>query len=142
MKQSKTYKAWNAMNQRCNNINCKDYHYYGGRNIKICGRWLSKNNGFQNFLKDMGECPIRLTLDRIDNNKNYYKENCRWTTQNKQNRNTRQNINILLNGKLLCLKDHCKELNLNYNTINIRILRGWTPEKALIIPIRKRRKYE
>lgn len=87
-----TYTRWNAMIQRCANPNDKMYHRYGGRGITVCDRWLQ----FEAFLGDMGEAPDGLCLDRIDNDKGYYKENCRWTTWtvNNNNRNVCQRTSI------------------------------------------------
>ena len=66
-KQSLEYRSWYAMHKRCNNPKATDYKYYGGRGIKVCNRW----NKFENFLRDMGPCPIvagkRKTVDRINN---------------------------------------------------------------------------
>jgi hypothetical protein len=81
---SSTYKIWRAMIDRCTNSNCSTYHYYGGRGIKVCERWLN----FENFLKDMGPRPTKLTIDRIDNDGNYEPGNCRWVTH-KENCNNR-----------------------------------------------------
>lgn len=90
-KHSKTYYVWGAMIQRCTNKNCKEYKYYGRRGIKVCKRWSNKETGYINFLSDMGECPKGLTLDRINNDGNYYKVNCRWTTMKEQANNRRSN---------------------------------------------------
>jgi hypothetical protein len=84
---TKIYRVWSGIIQRCNNPNNKDYKDYGGRGIVVCKRWLK----FENFLKDMGEVPFGLTLDRINNDKNYYKKNCRWATWNQQANNRRNN---------------------------------------------------
>lgn len=81
-----TYKAWCDMKSRCLNPNRQDFHYYGGRDIKVCDRWLS----FENFLADMGERPDGLTLERLNNNGNYEPSNCRWATWSEQNQNKRQ----------------------------------------------------
>jgi hypothetical protein len=77
---SPTYLSWRNMQYRVNNPNNPNYQSYGGRGITIDPKW----NDFEVFLADMGEKPEKLTLDRIDNNKGYSKDNCRWTTRTKQ----------------------------------------------------------
>ena len=79
-----------AMLSRCNNRDNKSYENYGGRGITVCDRWSEPDGkGFLNFLEDMGERPEGMTLDRIDVNGNYYKENCRWADSSTQSYNTR-----------------------------------------------------
>lgn len=70
-----TYHSWNAMKQRCTNPNREDYEHYGGRGIMFDPSWAQ----FSNFLADMGERLPETTLDRIDVNKGYSKNNCRWS---------------------------------------------------------------
>lgn len=80
------------MKQRCINPNHPKFKYYGGRGIEVCERWLEEN-GYNNFLKDMGERPDNFTLDRIDNNGNYEPSNCRWVPMSIQSLNKRPTIN-------------------------------------------------
>jgi hypothetical protein len=77
-----TYKIWTGIKSRCYNPKVRIYKYYGGRGITMCDRW---KNSFDNFLEDMGERPLGLQLDRIDNNKGYSPENCRWVTPKENN---------------------------------------------------------
>jgi len=135
---SKTYKSWIDMGQRCTNPKNPAYKNYGGRGITICERWLDKNNGFINFLEDMGECPKGCEIDRINNNLGYCKENCRWVTRYIQSRNKRNNKLFTYKGKIQILKDWAVEYKIKYKTLWMRIYSlKWSIEKALTTPIRK-----
>lgn len=88
LRNSPEYQSWKAMIQRCTNPKAQGYEYYGGRGITVCSPWL---NSFEEFYADMGLRPSNgYSIDRIDNNKGYYKENCRWATSAEQNKNKRQ----------------------------------------------------
>jgi hypothetical protein len=121
-----TYKVWDHIIQRCNNPNNKKYKDYGGRGITVCEEWLD----FNNFVKDMGIKPDGLEIDRVDNSRGYYKDNCRWTTHIENNRNRRNNRTILFNGKVKCISEWAKELGLNVDTIRRRLDRGKSVEEA------------
>lgn len=84
--ESPTYRSWNMMKQRCLNKNYTHYSYYGGRGIDVCEKWLS----YRGFVEDMGIRPEQSELDRIDNDKGYYKENCRWADSTTQAFNKRR----------------------------------------------------
>ena len=120
------------------NKSCKKNYF--DRGIGVCKEWQSGGNGLENFINDMGERPSKShSLDRIDNDLGYSKENCRWATVKEQNRNTRVTRMVVHNGKEICLKDFCEENGYDFNLIYRRILRGMTFEEALIA--RKNRHY-
>lgn len=97
MTNTRLFRIWRAMRQRCLNPNNRDYFKYGGRGITICKRWL---DSFELFLLDMEESyllhcekfgEIQTSIDRINNNGNYESSNCKWATKIEQGSNTRQN---------------------------------------------------
>lgn len=84
------YRSWAAALQRCTNSNNPDFHHYGGRGIEVCQEWASS---FETFYEEMGERPEGTSLDRVDPNGNYCKENCRWVDQSVQCYNRRKSSN-------------------------------------------------
>lgn len=88
------YKIWADMKQRCNNPNCSSFYNYGGRGIQYCLEWMCyenfKNDMYPSYLKHIVSFGQKqTTLDRIDVNDHYYKENCRWATCQQQRINVR-----------------------------------------------------
>ena len=120
------YFSWDAMKQRCLNPNNSRYKDYGGRGITICEEWLK----FENFYKDIGDKPKGLTLDRIDNNGNYCKENCKWSNSKEQHNNTRKNHLLTYKNKTQTIAQWARELEMNYGTLFARLKRGWDIERA------------
>ncbi len=123
------YKTWNAMIQRCTNLNVSNYKNYGGRGITVCDRWLDVCN----FIADMGSKPTRNhSLDRIDNNQGYSPENCKWATETEQTRNRRSNKMLTYKGKTQCLSDFAKEIGVKMSVLSARLKAGWSIERALV----------
>ena len=135
MSKTKVYVTWQSMIQRCENNKHRVFHLYGGRGISVSDEWHT----FERFYEDMGEPPSkRHSLDRIDDNGNYCKENCRWATQKEQIRNTRRNIRIEYLGKSMTATEWAEELGISRKTIYSRLDTGWSPEAALSTPVQRR----
>lgn len=135
MKDQRIYHIHENIKQRCTNSNNNRYKDYGGRGIKICEEWLQ----FETFYAwaQSNEYDNTLTIDRIDNNGNYYPENCRWVTPKEQTKNKRSNVMLTLGDKTQCAMDWSKELNIKYETLIARKRYGWSDDKILTTPVQK-----
>lgn len=126
------YWVWADMRSRCRNPNHQSFKNYGGRGITVCKRWDS----FRNFYEDMAPRPSGLSLDRIDNEKGYSPENCRWATRKQQNSNRGYCIYVFDKSEKVTLKEYCRRHQIKYRPVVKRIkYRGWPIDKALSIPI-------
>lgn len=96
-KQKKLYKIWSNMISRCNNPKNSSYKNYGAVGIGICKEWEDYKT-FEKWAKKNGY-KKNLSIDRKENNKGYYPDNCRWVTRNDQNRNKRNNSIFLIDGE-------------------------------------------
>jgi hypothetical protein len=107
------YSSYNAMLFRCFNPNSSQYRYYGGRGITVCQRWLG-DDGFKNFLADMGLRPAGMSLDRYpDYNDDYKPNNCRWATDTEQNRNRSNNVVITYRNASILMVDWAYAFDIN-----------------------------
>ena len=132
------YNNWISMKRRCYYEGDKDFHNYGGRGIKVCDRW--KDN-FSAFIFDMGVKPSpKHSVDRIDNNKNYEPENCRWSTMKNQGNNRRTNIRFTYQGESLTIPEWEAKLGLSRASIYQRLKRGFSVEYSLTTPVRVRKR--
>jgi hypothetical protein len=123
------YKAWIHMRERCTKPSCKHFHHYGGRGISVCEEWSS----FDNFISDMGSRPSnKHSLDRIDNNKGYSKENCRWALSIDQMNNTRRNKKVFFEGSEYSINQLSAKTGIHRNTLDNRIFaQGLSVESAV-----------
>ena len=119
---SRLYNIWYNMKRRCNNINDKDYKNYRGRNIKICNEWLIDYSNFYNWAMQNGY-QSDLTIDRINNNGNYERSNCRWVTKSQQCNNRTNNIFISFNGETLTIAQWAKKLKISISRLHYRYTR-------------------
>lgn len=132
---SRLYRLWRAMLNRCYNKNNIEYHCYGERGIRVYDEWKTSYVNFRDWAISHGY-ENGLTLDRIDNNKNYFPENCRWLTLKEQNRNRRNNHNLTYNGVTHCISEWAEILGFSRRTISRRLERGWSIEDTLSRPER------
>ena len=131
-----TYSHWSNIKTRCFNKNNKKYKSYGGRGITVCKEWLDFKN-FHYWAINNGY-KKGLSIERIDVNGNYEPDNCKWIPMEQQSKNRRCVINYSLNGKKMNINEWTKFLGCGKETIRERIKRGWTIEKALTTPIKKK----
>jgi hypothetical protein len=117
----KNYSVWRSMLRRCYDPKAKQYADYGGRGIKVCAEW---KNDFKKFAADMGERPVGTSIERIDNNKNYCKENCKWATQKEQQRNRRVNIYVSIEGNKYLAVELAETFGIKTDTIVDRAKKG------------------
>jgi hypothetical protein len=135
--ESKTrlYRTWKGIRGRCNNQNSKDYKHYGGRGIGLCAEW-QEFEAFRDWALSNGYSDD-LSIDRIDNDKGYSPDNCRWATQTEQTNNKSNNLHIEYRGETKTLAEWCRCLNLKYNIIHSRLNLGWTFGRAITEPVQK-----
>ena len=128
------YNIWNGMVGRCHRKTSENYKLYGEKGIFVCDEWLK----FQNFCKWSLYNGYRntLTIDRIDNNKGYSPENCRWVTEDEQHRNRSDNHTLTFDDRTQCVSDWANEVGIKRNTIYERLNRGWSVRDALTKPLK------
>lgn len=131
---TRLYAIWDSMRQRCYNNNNHAYHNYGGRGISVCDEW-DDYQAFKDWaLKsgyDINACRGACTIDRVDVNRNYSPDNCRWVDMRAQSNNRRKTIFINCFGESHSLKDWASITGIKYETLWARYNRGKSPEEIL-----------
>lgn len=131
------YAVWGAMRQRCTNPKSSNYRRYGGRGITVTPAW----DTYEQFYADMGESYTPgAQLDRIDNDKGYSKENCRWTTPKVNARNRSTARMLTAHGRTQNMAAWAEETGISQSLLTHRIADGWSPEDAVSTPARKMKK--
>lgn len=126
------YSIWTDMKTRCYNRNSNRYKRYGARGIKVCDRWLV----FANFLTDMGPRPSGMTLDRINNDRDYSPDNCRWASNHTQIRNSSKARMLTHDGFTMCISEWAERTDMPDYVIERRLNQlKWTVERALTEPV-------
>lgn len=122
--------VWKSMIQRCTNPNNKSYPSYGARGITVHPSWRSS---FETFVRDVSDGYSRdLELDRIDNSRGYEPGNVRWVPRIVNARNKRSNRCVTFQGQTKTLAEWGELLGIKPGTLQWRLSRGWTPERALV----------
>lgn len=125
LSKTRTYNIYLKMVSRATNPNDAHWDGYGGRGIDLCDRWHT----FENFLADMGVCPDGLTIERVDNDKGYSPENCKWATMREQCYNRRSNRRSYFNGEILTQTEIAVRTGRHKGTIYRRMKLGFTPDQ-------------
>lgn len=133
---SRLYRVWYGIKNRCTNPKAVNYKYYGGRGINVCSEWLSSYEAFRDWAYENGydkNADVNAcTLDRIDVNKGYSPDNCRWANHTEQCRNQRSNRVYSYNGESHCLSEWAQIKGIKYSTLKARInTYGWDFERAI-----------
>jgi len=124
---TKVWRTWIGMHNRCYRPSKDRYPQYGGRGIKVCERW----HLFENFYEDMGDSPDGMSIERIEVDGDYCKENCKWATPMEQGANKTNTIMVSLHGKLYPFAALVKLSGIKQATAYARIKTyGWTGERA------------
>ena len=134
MSGTRQYYIWSNMKRRCDEPSNKEYHCYGGKGVTYCEGWKD----FSNFWADMKDgYAEHLTLDRINVDGNYSKDNCRWATLKEQENNRTNNLVLNYRGQNLTLAQIANITGTNYSSINNRLRRGMSIEDATSIPFQE-----
>jgi hypothetical protein len=131
---SKIYAIWKGMVGRCRNENHPVFKNYGARGIEVCREWIDSPESFCRWAVENG-WEDGLDIDRIDNNGNYERSNCRFVTHKENTRNTRSNVLITFNGETLCQTAMAEKYNINISTLRSRLSSGWSIEDAITTPV-------
>lgn len=134
---TRLYRIWARMRRRCVNPIDPRYEMYGGRGIKICDEWMNSYESFKNWSLSHGY-QKNLSIDRINNNKGYSPDNCRWADQRMQSNNTRRNVRYTYNGETHTRAEWARIVGISVNNLDHRLKKGWDLGEALYTPVRKR----
>lgn len=134
LSKTRLHRIWHSMYCRCYYKSTNQYKNYGGKGIKVCDEWKHIEGfvRFYNWAINNGYSE-ELTLDRIDNEKDYCPDNCRWLTIKEQSNHRTNNVFYTYKGKTQTSKQWCEEYKISQTTFNDRLKRGWTLEQALTI---------
>ncbi len=133
---TRLYRIFQAMKNRCYNKHTINYKHYGGRGVTVCDEWRNDFQAFYNWAINNGYRE-NLTIDRIDNNKGYSPDNCRFVDRKTQARNRHNIKQYTINGETHCLSEWCEILGLKFDKVRNRVYNyGWNIERALDLEVK------
>lgn len=124
------YSIWHNMKTRCNNIHASNFKYYGAKGIKVCKEWSVNFQSFKSWAMNNGY-KDNLQIDRINNNKGYEPNNCRWVSKFEQEHNKSTNRYITYHGETKIISDWARKFNIDRSLLRTRLTRGWSFEDAI-----------
>ena len=127
------YWIWQDMKKRCYNPNCKCFKWYGGKGINVCEEWKDSYPNFKAWALSNGY-EDGLTIDRIENYKDYAPFNCQWITQSENSKKRQREGKIILleyGGESHGLREWSAITGINQTTLLSRIRSGWSVERTL-----------
>jgi hypothetical protein len=138
------YQVFNGARCRCTDPTKQDYSRYGGRGLTFSwDNYLDfKRDMYESYLVHKKEHPKDTSLERIDNNKGYSKENCRWATMREQSKNRRTNRYFTYKGETLIIADWARKLGVSRQAVRYRIESGWSFESIIKIPFSYSNRYD
>ena len=132
LSKTRIHRIWHSMYCRCYYKTTNQYKNYGGKGIKVCEKWKHIDGfiKFYNWSMENGYTD-ELTLDRIDNNKDYEPSNCRWVTSKEQANHRTNNVFYTINGITKTSKQWCEKYGVSQTTFKDRLKRGWTNQRKV-----------
>lgn len=136
---SRLFRIWSGMKTRCYNKHATNYKDYGGRGITMCSEWAANFAPFRLWALENGYAD-NLSIDRIDNNRGYSPDNCRWASAKQQNNNRRSNTKVEYNGEIHSVSEWAEIIGIASDTLLHRLNCGrFSIEQALTLPKMRRR---
>lgn len=127
---SRIYREWKAMRERCYRPGHQYFQYYGGKGIEVCDEWRNNFEAFYDWSMKNGYSDT-LTIDRKDNSKNYSPDNCRWATRQQQANNRTNSLVVAFQGELLPISEIQSRTGESYGQIYRRARKEQTAQRII-----------
>ena len=144
LKKTRLYVVWKDIKARCFNPNANNFKDYGAKGVFMCDEWRNDFKVFYDWAMENGYNPNakrgECTIDRINNNKGYSPDNCRWTDNLTQQNNKKNNRFLTYNGETHTIAEWSRILNIKTYVLYARLYSGWSVERTLTTPVKKYKK--